>query len=239
MWELKNRPGLSRQLLFLIYSEHLNVLSGGRMSKEQAKANYLKKCSEDLKKNPGTSIAIASLKHMYEILNSYQKTNNKALKEVISEIMMPIMKNLCTSLLKCHSNAYEKAKLANKKFDHTTMVDDIFTHEEVVQTHLNSMRFILQEGNLYLNLGRAQEMWDILITSDYSCDWDKQVGYEWFIDCYMDLNDESRSDIFRKRILSLKTSKLTLKGREVKKYILIYGLPFNHFTSLFYRLRML
>ena len=95
------------------------MLSGGRLARDQAKANYLRKCSEDLRKNPGTSIAIASLKHMYEILNSYQKNSNKALKEVITEIMIPIMKNLCMSLLKCHVNAYEKAKLSQKKFDHT------------------------------------------------------------------------------------------------------------------------
>ena len=86
------------------------------------------------------------------------------------------MLNICTILLKCHSNAYEKAKLSQKKFDHTTLVDDIFTHEEVVKTHLNSMRFILQEGCLYLSLGRAQEIWDILVTNEYSCDWDKQIG---------------------------------------------------------------
>ncbi len=66
---------------------------------------------------------------MYDILNSYQKNANKALKEVIGEIVTPIMKNLCTSLLKCHMNAYEKAKLSNEKLDHKTLIDDIFTHE--------------------------------------------------------------------------------------------------------------
>ena len=131
------------------------------MPHEKSKANYFCKCSEDLKKNPGTSIAIASLRHMYDILNSYQKNSSKALKEVISEIMRPLMKNLCASLLKCHNNAYEKAKLAQKKFDHKSLIDDIFTHAEVVKTHLNAMCFILQEGNLYLNLPRAFELWDI------------------------------------------------------------------------------
>ena len=145
---------------------------------------------------------------MYDILNSYQKNSSKALKEVISEIMMPLMKNLCASLLKCHNNAYEKAKLAQKKFDHTSLIDDIFTHAEVVKTHLNAMRFILQEGNLYLNLPRAFELWDILIMSEHSCDWDKQIGLEWFIECYSDLNEESRAEIFRKRILNLNATKV-------------------------------
>ncbi len=214
LWELKNRPGLSRQLLLLIYAEHLNVLNGSRQPRDQAKSIYLKKCCEDLKRAPGSSIAIASLKHMHDILNSYQKSANKALKEVISEIVVPIMKNLCTSLLKCHMNASEKAKLLNEKLDHKTLVDDIFTHEEVVQTHLMSIKFILQEGNLYLNLGRAQDIWEILVNNEDSCDWEKHIGYEWFIDCLLDLNDESRSEIFKKKILTMPTNRLTQKGYE-------------------------
>jgi ubiquitin carboxyl-terminal hydrolase 9/24 len=146
LWELKNRPGLTRQLLLLIYSEHLNVLSGGRLPRDVAKREYLKKCCDDIKRAPGSSIAIASLKHMYEILNSYQKNSNKALKDALADLVVPIMKNLCTSLLKCHSNAYERATDSNQMFDQSALIDDLFTHEEVVQTHLNSMKFILQEG---------------------------------------------------------------------------------------------
>ena len=193
------------------------MLSGGRLPREAAKRDYLKKCCDDIKKAPGSSIAIASLKHMYEILNSYQKNSNKALKDALSELVVPIMKNLCTSLLKCHSNTYEKSKLSNEKFDQTSLIDGLFTHEEVVQTHLNSMKFILQEGNLYLNLSRAQDIWNILITNENSCDWDKKIGFEWFIDCWTDLNDESRVEIFKKQILSLQPAKLTLKGYECFK----------------------
>ncbi len=217
MWELKNRPGLSKQLLLLIYNEHLSVLNGGRLPRETSKSVYIKKCFEELKKAPGSSIAIASLRHMYDIMNSYQKNNSKAMKEVLSDIVLQLLKNLCTNLLKCHSNAYEKAKLLNQKFDHTTLVDDIFTHEEVVQTHLNLIKFVLQEGNLYLNLGRALEIWDILIENEHSSDWDKNIGFEWFIDCQLDLNDDSRAEIFKKRILNLPAAKLSPKGYECFK----------------------
>jgi len=221
LWELKNRPGLTRHLLLLIYTEHLNVLSGGRLPREASKRDYLKKCCDDIRKAPGSSIAIASLKHMYEILNSYQKNSNKALKDALADLVVPIMKNLCTSLLKCHSNAYEKSKKAGQMFDQTALIDDLFTHEEVVQTHLNSMKFILQEGNLYLNLNRAQDIWDVLVRNENSCDWDKKIGYEWFIDCYADLNDESRLEIFKKQILALQPKKLTIRGYECFKLYFI------------------
>lgn len=111
LWELKNRPGLSRPLLLLIFNEHLNVLNGGRMPRDQAKNMYIKRCYEDMKRAPGTTISIAALRHMYDILNSYQKNASKQLKEVLNEIVQPLMKQFCTSLAKCHSNAVEKAQL--------------------------------------------------------------------------------------------------------------------------------
>ena len=39
-------------------------------------------------------------------------------------------------------------------------------------------------------------------------DWDKQIGLEWFIECYSDLNEDSRAEIFRKRILNLNAKKV-------------------------------
>ena len=67
------------------------------MPRETAKREYLKKCCEEIKRAPGSSVAIASLKHLYEIANSYSKNTNKALKEVLNEIVVPIMKYLCQS----------------------------------------------------------------------------------------------------------------------------------------------
>lgn len=81
------------------------------MPRDSAKCTYIKRCYEDMKRAPGTTISIAALRHMYDILNSYQKNASKQLKEVLSEIVQPLMKQFCTSLTKCHSNAVEKAQL--------------------------------------------------------------------------------------------------------------------------------
>lgn len=107
---------MSRPLLLLIFSEHLNVLNGGRMPRDQAKSSYIKRCYDDMKRAPGTTISIAALRHMYDILSSYQKNATKQLKEVLHEIVQPLMKQFCTSLAKCHSNAVEKAQLLGVSF---------------------------------------------------------------------------------------------------------------------------
>ncbi len=80
LWELKNREKVSRQLLLLIYNEHLSVLTGCRLPRENIKREYLKKCCDEIKNNLGSTIAIASLKHIFDILNSYQKVAIKSLK---------------------------------------------------------------------------------------------------------------------------------------------------------------
>jgi hypothetical protein len=46
--------------------------------------------------------------------------------------------------------------------------------------------------------------------SEHSCDWDKEIGLEWFIECYSDLNEDSRAEIFRKRIFFF-SKKLKIK----------------------------
>ena len=80
------------------------------MPRDQAKSAYIKRCCEDMKRAPGTTISIAALRYIYDILNSYQKNTSKQLKEIVSEIVQPLMKQFCTSLSKCHANAVEKAR---------------------------------------------------------------------------------------------------------------------------------
>lgn len=107
-------------------------------------------------------------------------------------------------------------------------MDDIFTHEEAVRTHLYVLKFILTEGNLYLNLPRAYEIWDILITNESACAWDRQTGFEWFIESWLDLKDESKAEIFRNRILVLRPNKLTVRGYECFR---LYFVRVNEFDQ--------
>jgi ubiquitin carboxyl-terminal hydrolase 9/24 len=146
---------------------------------------------------------------------------------------MPLVKTICGSLAKYHRGSCEKAIQMNKSLEPSLFVDDVFTHEEAITHHLHLLKFILQEGSMYLNFSYAQEIWDVLITNSKSCDWDKFVGFTLFIDCILDLNEDSRIDIFKKQILKLKPSQLTLKGYECFK---LYFLKVNeHEAKIFPR----
>ena len=47
---------------------------------------------------------------------------------------------------------------------------------QYITVHLSFLQFVLQEGVLYLSWHRARDIWDVLIASNASSDWDKQVG---------------------------------------------------------------
>lgn len=107
-------------------------------------------------------------------------------------------------------------------------MDDIFTHEEAVRTHLSVLKFVLTEGNFYLNLPRAYEIWDILITNPAACAWDRQTGFEWFIESWLDLKDDCKAEIFKNRILALKPNHLTPRGYDCFR---LYFLRVNEFEQ--------
>lgn len=62
------------------------MLTGCRLLRENTKRDYLKKCSDEIKNSPGSTVAIASLKHIYDILNSHQKCATKSLKVIYLKI---------------------------------------------------------------------------------------------------------------------------------------------------------
>lgn len=97
-----------------------------------------------------------------------------------------------------------------------------------MRTHLLLLKFVLTEGNLYINLPRANEIWDILITNPAACTWDRQTGFEWFIESWLDLKDESKAEIFKNRILTLRPNHLTVRGYECFR---LYFIRVNEFEQ--------
>jgi uncharacterized protein with PIN domain len=79
-----------------------------------------------------------------------------------------------------------------------------------------------------LSLVRAYEIWDILITNPQACAWDRQTGFQWFIDATVDIKDEHKVEIFKNRILLLKANHLTHRGYECFKH---YFLRTNEFEQ--------
>ncbi|CAF0802298.1 unnamed protein product [Brachionus calyciflorus] len=210
LWILKDENIHQPLLIQQIYKEHLNVLSAGRLSRDQSKSLYLKKCLEQIKIEQGLTLkSIYSLKHSFEILLTYKNkswTSSKNLKDILSEIVVPEIKSICQSLLNYNSNRNES-------------ILNTFKHSEIIDLHLNLIKFILKEGNLYLKLVRAQELWDCLVGEDLL---NSEKCFEWFIECILDINESTRTEILKGKILNLDAAKLTLKSYELYKLYFLY-----------------
>ncbi|RMZ93223.1 ubiquitin carboxyl-terminal hydrolase 24, partial [Brachionus plicatilis] len=210
LWSLKDQSASTHPFLIqLIYKEHLSVLNTDRVYRDQAKSVYIKKCLGLIDQENKLG-ALYALKHLFDILNSY-KTKSwpsvKSLRDVLGEIVVPEIKTLCQNLI--NYNQF-RAQFANT----------IFSHEQIIDLHLNLLKFALKEGNLYLRLVRAEEIWDSLTESNDELN--VQKCFEWFIECIVDLNEQTRNEMFRQRVTKLDPTKLTLKGYECYRLFFLY-----------------
>ncbi len=74
-----------------------------------------------------------------------------------------IVKLLTTTLRKCLSNMASSNPSA--KVEGTTLYDNRYTKEELIEYHLDLLKFLLKEGDLYLSWVRCQELWETLVAN--------------------------------------------------------------------------
>ena len=78
-----------------------------------------------------------------------------------------------------------------------------YSHEEIVDSHLDIMKFFLKEGDLYLSWARCKELWDTLVDNPSAIDMDKDKIFVWFETCITDLEPETQMELFNKKLLSM------------------------------------
>lgn len=217
IWTLKDEITKQNDYVLnqLIYKEHLNVLNTDRVYSDQAKSIYIKHCI-DLIDQENKLNSLYALKHLFDILVSFKSkswSSSKNFRDVLSEFIVPEIKSFCQILIN-----YNKSQ---DQFDNC-----IFSREQIVDLHLDLIKFILKEGNVYLGLARAQGIWDSLISSDDESNVEK--CFKWFTECIVDLNDETKNKMFKERIVKLDPIELTLSGYECFR---LYFLYFNQYES--------
>ncbi len=74
-----------------------------------------------------------------------------------------IVRLLTTTLRKCLSNMASFSP--SGKVESTTLYDDRYTKGELVEYHLDLLKFLLKEGDLYLSWVRCEELWETLVAN--------------------------------------------------------------------------
>ncbi|CAF4589889.1 unnamed protein product, partial [Didymodactylos carnosus] len=65
------------------------------------------------------------------------------------------------------------------------------------------------KARMYVILRRAEELWLTLITNHEACLIDNELGFDWFITSFNEMNRQSRVELYEKHISKLDLSKLT------------------------------
>ncbi|GFO40770.1 ubiquitin carboxyl-terminal hydrolase 24 [Plakobranchus ocellatus] len=209
LWDLAHLPALSTTLVEQALDEHHAILSDSYSVKEQVKLQYVNKCVEDIKKG---ACVLPILRQLMSISKNIIKNTLQKDKGVINEINKgsDVIKLVTNSLVKCHKLAV--AAVGDGQLKPSTMVDGRYPHSDYVTTHLNFLKYFLEEGVIYLPWNRARDIWTTLVANPKACEWDRETCYEWFRNGIMDIDPETQTHMFQKEVLKIDPSKLSENG---------------------------
>ena len=84
-----------------------------------------------------------------------------------------------------------------------------FTHSESLELHLELLKFMLKEGELYLSWNRCEELWNTLVSNPDAIEVDRDKIFEWFQACIRDLEETTQRRLFSERYLNLDPERVT------------------------------
>ncbi len=192
LWEVSHLSDLPKQLMERALNEQLEILTSLTYNRDSLKRVYVMKCVEDIKH--ASKCALSSVKHLRDICRSYSRNTALAFqkpdKATLGELNREheIVKLLSKSLKKCHELAAKVALGGGSGGDDnkpallpTTAFDSgRYTHSESLDLHLDLLKFLLKEGELYLSWSRCEELWSVLVCNDDAIQLDRDKAFEWF-----------------------------------------------------------
>lgn len=220
LWEMAHLPNLPKVLVEKAMQEQLSILTEMTQNKDPMKKMYVLKCVADLKKV--TPHVVPAVKHLHDICKSYLKGTSiyqKADKATLGELnkQHEIVKLLSMSLKNCHLTMRAAAMDKGAELNAATLFDERYSEQELVDFHLDLLKFLLKEGDLYLSWTRCEELWDTLVNTrvdknDKSIHTDRDKIFEWFEVCLTDLETSTQLQFFEQKLLSLKPSEMSRSG---------------------------
>lgn len=245
LWEIAYSDEDDIDIIDQAVTAHFKILDYGRTyDKDTQKIMWIKQCLTELQKADCGNSVLPAIKHIREICRTFpfsgmntnkgnkmfSKQKNKATNrhEVLSILQDQYS---FVALISNNLSAYMD-QMRQRESESTVPLDPYvvcpgrrFTHEQEVQERLNFLKFVLQEGQLWLCLPQANEIWDCLARNAV-CKADTQLCFRWFTSLIdqnneTDLDPETFGQFFNINILKLDHSLVDINGIECfQKYFL-------------------
>jgi ubiquitin carboxyl-terminal hydrolase 9/24 len=211
LWTLSQLPQLPHEMVQQALHAHSRILSDSTSVKDDMKKSYAQKCIENIKKSVSV---LPSLRHLQEIIQGMKTSYQKVDKSVIQDLQKQydLIKLGVLSLTRCHREAVAIAATEQKDLYDGVIISGFYTHAEYVKTHLKFLGYILNAGLLYINLQRAKDIWDCLISNPDACESDAEVCFEWFVNGMTDMQPVTQTEMFEQQVLQVPPEGLTSGG---------------------------
>nr|CAB3267565.1 ubiquitin carboxyl-terminal hydrolase 48-like [Phallusia mammillata] len=212
LWDLAHLPKLSPHLVDLALRAHNAILSESSYVKDSLKKSFIVRCIEDIKKDQWV---VPALKQMHDISKTIVKSQFRSTKPDRSFLhdlnrQHDIVKLVVSSLTRCHQMAVESSKQQELELCGNLVIDERYKHSDYMWWHLNFLKFLLKEGELYLSWSRARDVWDTLVTKKRTCVEDQEACCEWFSRILGDMETDTVKTMFRDRMMKLDVPQLTM-----------------------------
>ncbi|KAI2802763.1 putative ubiquitin carboxyl-terminal hydrolase FAF-X [Blomia tropicalis] len=240
LWDIAYSDELDIDIIDQALTCHFKILDYGRTyDKDAQKVFWLKRCIAELDKPPniGNNV-LSAMKHIREICKSFPTNsrssptlNPKPIGVKVSNHKLTNRHEVLTILQDQYSFVASIANNLSNYMDYARQIymngqDDPnqipngrrFTHLQEVQERLNFLKFVLQDGQLWLCLSQACEIWNCL-TRKAVFPIDIQICFRWFTSLIdsnseTDLDPETFGQFFELNILKLDPTLVNIDGIE-------------------------
>eukprot|EP00794_Sanderia_malayensis_P010838 gene10838-11990_t len=223
LWHLAHSDDLPTDIMDQALVAHIKILDfscSQTQDRDNLRLEWINHCLDELRKGRWVIPALKQIKAICELFyEGYGQMQNPHVqyRNVVIERMQNRhgMVNLVAENLSVYmENIRDMVKADPKINPETLALDGRYTHAHQIQERLNFLRFILNDGKLWLCEPQAKQIWICLaVHCVFPCDMD--ICFKWFSKVMSDdpdLDPEICKQFFEENVLALEASKLNEHG---------------------------
>ncbi|CAF4578000.1 unnamed protein product, partial [Didymodactylos carnosus] len=186
LWTMAHDESLPYSILDRLLSCHGDISSGRHYLNRKSKHDYCLKCMDYIKSYnlqwivPSSRYIMKLVEFDTEIIHFLIDKNDFILC-------------LLQTIGRCQHDVWIQT---NGNVSSDTLIDKRHTYKECLKLELDLLAYMLKKAPVYVVLRCAEELWLTLITNHEACLIDNELGFDWFITSFNEMNGQSRIEFY-------------------------------------------